>query len=131
MATGPPSPAPAPRRPARRPSIPARRTGGRAAPAGSSSTTTTMTSEPRVLNERFTLVLRLGSGGQARVWLAEDRLLARSVAIKQVLLKDGGEDTAAMRIRAIGEARAMARIRHPAIVRVHDIMFTGGDEATG
>ena len=89
-----------------------------------------MTSEP-LLNDRFRPVLRLGRGGQASVWLGEDTWLERRVALKQLLRTDGGEDVAALRTRAIQEARAMARVRHPAIVAIHDILFIGGDASTG
>ena len=90
-----------------------------------------MTSETRSLDRRFTLVLRLGKGGQARVWLGQDELLKRRVVLKQLVRQDGGEDMSAVRTRAIEEARAMARVRHPAVVPIHDILYTQGDESTG
>jgi serine/threonine protein kinase len=91
-----------------------------------------MTSEsPNLLNDRFRPVLRLGRGGQASVWLGEDTWLGRRVALKQLLRQDSGEDISAMRTRAIQEAQAMARVRHPAIVTIHDILFIGGDASTG
>ena len=107
--------------------------GSRTARAASSSTTTTMIFEraPRVLNNRYHLHLQLGAGGQASVWLGEDDLLKRRVAIKQLVPQDGGEDIVAVRQRALREARAMALVRHRAIVPIHDILFTGGDADTG
>ncbi len=86
---------------------------------------------PRVLNNRYHLHLQLGAGGQASVWLGEDDLLKRRVAIKQLVPQDGGEDIVAVRQRALREARAMALVRHRAIVPIHDILFTGGDADTG
>jgi len=90
-----------------------------------------MTSKPHVLNDRYTLVLPLGSGGQGSVWLGEDELLKRRVAIKQLISKEYGEQSSTVRERAIGEARAMARVRHRATVPIHDILFTGGDVTVG
>ena len=95
-----------------------------------------MTSDPHILNDRFRKVLRLGGGGQASVWLGEDTWLGRRVALKQVALnklvpRGGSEDIFAMRTRAIQEARAMARVRHPALVTIHDILFIDGDTSTG
>jgi eukaryotic-like serine/threonine-protein kinase len=89
-----------------------------------------MTSEADILNSRFRRVLRLGRGGQASVWLGEDTWLERPVALKQLLRRGGGEDVSA-RARAIQEAQAMARVRHPAIVTIYDILFVDGDPSTG
>jgi serine/threonine protein kinase len=59
-----------------------------------------------------------------RVWLAEDEVLRRSVALKQILLD--GLRTAKMRAEAwecaIREARAAARVDHVGAVRVYDVV---------
>ena len=82
-------------------------------------------SEPgQVLNERFRLVKKLGDGGMGSVWLAEDGWLERPVALKELARTDG-EDAVRneRRQRVLQEARALARVRHPAIVPIHDLFF--------
>ncbi len=80
----------------------------------------------RMLNDRYRLVYKLGGGGMGSVWLAEDTLLERSVALKELIQHAGG-DLKERRVRAVQEARAMARIRHPAICPIHDVFFIDGD----
>jgi eukaryotic-like serine/threonine-protein kinase len=82
--------------------------------------------ELRVLNNRYRLARKLGHGGMGSVWLADDTLLERSVALKQ-LIKAGPDNLLERRKRALQEARAMARVRHPAIVPIHDVFFIDDD----
>ncbi|MBU2666239.1 protein kinase [Actinoplanes bogorensis] len=63
---------------------------------------------------RYRLDERIGRGGMGAVWRAHDELLGRDVAVKEILLPDTQ--------RALREARAAARLRHPGIVTVHDIV---------
>jgi serine/threonine protein kinase len=56
------------------------------------------------------------------VWLAEDAVLRRAVALKH-LTSQGRDDQPG----ALEEARAAARITHPGVVRVHDVVL-GEDE---
>jgi len=79
-----------------------------------------------MLNGRYRLVYKLGGGGMGSVWLADDTLLERSVALKELIQHAGG-DLTERRMRAVQEARAMARIRHPAICPIHDVFFIDGD----
>lgn len=62
---------------------------------------------------RFEIEQLLGRGGQGKVWLAQDPLLGRRVAIKQ--LPKGTELT---------EARLAAAIEHPNVCRVYDFLST-------
>jgi tRNA A-37 threonylcarbamoyl transferase component Bud32 len=85
------------------------------------------TSEGHVLHDRYRLISRIGSGGQASVWQAEDTLLERRVALKELVPHTATIGADETRARALIEARALARIRHRCIVRVHDIFFKGQD----
>lgn len=86
-------------------------------------------SEPgQVLNSRFRLVKKLGAGGMGSVWLAEDVWLERPVALKELARTSGGDAVRNEgRRRVLHEARALARVRHPAIVPIHDLFFAGDD----
>lgn len=64
----------------------------------------------------FKLLRRLGSGGMAQVYLAEQTSLKRNVAIKVMRPDFGGDDT--YRKRFEHEARAAAGLNHPNIVQV-------------
>ncbi|MGW5484507.1 protein kinase domain-containing protein [Streptosporangium sandarakinum] len=77
----------------------------------------------RVIGGRYELRSRLARGGMGTVWLAWDRTLQRSVALKEVVLAPYGEDMTVRRKRALREARAAARIRHPAVVHVYDAIM--------
>ncbi len=77
-------------------------------------------SEPvgRVLGNRYRLVAALGSGASAHVFLAEDMVLQRRVAVK-VLQPALARDEAFLR-RFRAEARAVAALNHPHVLRVFD-----------
>lgn len=82
--------------------------------------------QPRILNGRYRLVYALGAGGMGSVWLAEDQLLERLVALKELILPHAGAaGLPARRARALQEARALARVHHPSIVSIHDVFFIG------
>ncbi|MFV2196029.1 serine/threonine-protein kinase [Nocardiopsis sp. LOL_012] len=77
----------------------------------------------RVVAERYVLRRELGRGGMGVVWEAFDPSLDRAVAIKQVLLPDHFTDSertdALARVRR--EAQSAARVRHPAVITIHDV----------
>ncbi|QMU79792.1 serine/threonine protein kinase [Streptacidiphilus sp. PB12-B1b] len=74
---------------------------------------------------RYRLTRRLGRGGMAEVFAAQDARLGRTVAIK-VLRPDLAEDAIA-RMRFTREAHAVASLNHHAVVAVYDT----GEEAHG
>ena len=75
--------------------------------------------EVSLLNGRYRLMQRLGSGGMASVYKAEDLLLGRLVAVK--ILHEGLTDDSTFLESFQREAHAAANLSHPNIVTVHDI----------
>ncbi|WP_027339148.1 Stk1 family PASTA domain-containing Ser/Thr kinase [Halonatronum saccharophilum] len=73
----------------------------------------------RVLNNRYELVKKVGTGGTAIVYLAKDRLLGRRVAIK-ILQPQFADNNVAVR-RFNNEAQAIASLSHTNIVNIFDI----------
>ncbi|WP_381794856.1 protein kinase [Streptomyces niveus] len=86
------------------------------------------TREGLVLAGRYKLAEAIGSGGMGQVWRADDELLNRTVAIKELTaaLYVTAADRAVLHARTQKEARAAARISHPAVVTVHDVLDHGG-----
>ncbi|MEU6892842.1 serine/threonine-protein kinase [Streptomyces sp. NPDC046557] len=77
-----------------------------------------------VLASRYRLVEPIGSGGMGKVWRAHDELLHRTVAVKELTagLYVAQADRDVLHARTQKEARAAARIQHPAVVTVHDVL---------
>jgi serine/threonine-protein kinase len=80
--------------------------------------------EGTLLNNRYQLLQKVGSGGMAEVFRARDSMLERYVAIK-VLRADYTEDSS-FQERFRQEARAAANLSHPNIVTVHDFGLDRG-----
>ena len=72
---------------------------------------------PDLTGTRYVLVRYLARGGMGSVWLVEDTLLRRRVALKVLDFVAATDDLAA---RLLGEARILAGLEHPGIVPVHD-----------
>lgn len=79
----------------------------------------------RVLGGRYRLVSRLGHGGMGTVWLAHDKVVDRDVAIKEPRVPDnvGERDRDRVYLRMQREARSAAKIEHPAVVTMHDVVI--------
>ena len=80
-----------------------------------------MMNSPRLLNNRYQIAGRIGSGGMAEVYRARDLMLERNVAIK--LLREDFSGDPAFRERFRQEAKAAANLSHPNIVTIHDFGF--------
>ncbi len=72
----------------------------------------------QVIAGRYRVLRRLGAGGMADVYLAEDTTLGRKVAVKVLLKRYAGDESFVERFRR--EAQAAARINHPNIVNIYD-----------
>ncbi|MGW3615381.1 serine/threonine-protein kinase, partial [Micromonospora sp. NPDC005163] len=59
-----------------------------------------------------------------RVWLARDEMLHRDVAVKEVVPPSWLAETerAELRLRTLREARTAARLNHPNVVRIYDVV---------
>jgi eukaryotic-like serine/threonine-protein kinase len=79
---------------------------------------------------RYELGTQLGEGGVGVVWRAEDTLLGRPVAIKEIELPPAvrDEQRAALRARVMREARAAARLSHPGAVTLFDMVHDAGQD---
>ena len=76
--------------------------------------------------ERYQRIRRLGAGAMGEVWEAEDTALGRRVALKFVRA-DATADPG-YQARLVREARALARLRHPNVVAIHDLDQSGDGE---
>jgi serine/threonine protein kinase len=82
----------------------------------------------RILAGRYRLQAVIGRGGMGAVWRARDELLNRNVAIKEIVwpdMLDPAERETARR-RAVREAQMAARLSHPNVVGVYDILEEDG-----
>jgi eukaryotic-like serine/threonine-protein kinase len=71
-----------------------------------------------LFDDRYRIVRRLGSGGMANVYLAEDQELGRRVAIKILNDRHAGDEQFVERFRR--EAKNAAGLSHPNIVSIYD-----------
>ncbi|MFC7887112.1 protein kinase [Streptomyces sp. NPDC057376] len=77
----------------------------------------------RLIAGRYRLIARLGHGGMGTVWRAKDETVDREVAVKEPRVPDHlpERERANAFERMRREARAAARLDHPAVVGVHDV----------
>src|SRR6478609_3342047 len=81
----------------------------------------------RLLAGRYRLLAVIGRGGMGAVWRARDELLNRDVAVKEIVWPvqlDAEEREMAGR-RTVREAQLAARVRHPNVVGIYDIIEEG------
>lgn len=72
----------------------------------------------------YRILEKIGAGGMGEVYRAHDEQLARDVALKVLLPKDLGDETA--HVRLLREARAAAGLNHPHICTIHEVGEAAG-----
>ena len=84
--------------------------------------------QQRVIAGRYAIVQEIGRGGMGVVWLAEDRMIGRRVAIKELHLPAGvpAEERQVLEERVLREARAAGRLNDPGVVTVYDVLQEAG-----
>ncbi|MEO3785410.1 serine/threonine-protein kinase [Actinocorallia sp. B10E7] len=77
---------------------------------------------------RYRLLEEVGRGGMGVVWHAHDELLDRPVAVKEILFPSNADTERQRRLCRLltREARSMARLSHPGVAGVFDILVAGG-----
>lgn len=73
----------------------------------------------KIINERYKITKKLGGGGMSRVYLAEDSILKRSVAIKAIRIPSGEKEEAIKRFER--EVHNLTQLSHNNIVNVFDV----------
>ena len=87
-----------------------------------------VTGSGRVVAGRYELLDPVGHGAMGTVWRARDSRLGREVAVKEVRVPGPmtHQDRNILRERSLREARVAARLSHPGVVTVHDVIEAGG-----
>ncbi|CRK58493.1 serine/threonine protein kinase [Alloactinosynnema sp. L-07] len=83
---------------------------------------------PRMVAGRYAILNELGRGGMGIVWLAEDTMIGRHVAIKELHLPEGvpHSERTTFEQRVLREARTAGRLNDPAVVTVFDVVQESG-----
>ncbi|WP_371496886.1 protein kinase [Kitasatospora sp. NBC_00374] len=81
----------------------------------------------RLIAGRYLLGERLGRGGMGTVWVARDTELDREVAVKELSVAGiPPDELATLNSRMKQEARAAAKIKHPGVITVYDVLEQEG-----
>ncbi|HEY6492377.1 MAG TPA: protein kinase [Trebonia sp.] len=78
----------------------------------------------RLIGGRYRLVAAIGQGSMGRVWQGRDELLDRDVALKEILFPPdlSAAERDELQQRQLREARSAARLSHPAVATVFDVI---------
>jgi eukaryotic-like serine/threonine-protein kinase len=87
-----------------------------------------MPAADRLVADRYALKAPLGRGGMGVVWRAQDQVLGRQVAVKEVVFPPtmADEERRPAQARVMREARAAARLNHPGAVTLYDVVQDQG-----
>ena len=87
-----------------------------------------MSNQGRLVAGRYRLAERIGRGGMGTVWCADDEVLDRRVALKQLHEQPhlSPDELGTLYERMRREARSAARVTHPGVVVVHDVVEDDG-----
>src|SRR5215212_4414626 len=83
----------------------------------------------RIVAGRYVLKAPLGRGGMGVVWRAQDVVLGREVAVKEVVFPPAMPEAERRpaQARVLREARAAARLNHPGAVTLYDVVQDRGN----
>jgi serine/threonine protein kinase len=77
---------------------------------------------------RYVVLDAVGAGALGEVFSAWDSTLERTVALKWLYPSVGGRDRETLRSRLVAEARSLAKVQHPNVVTVHDVLAHEGTD---
>jgi hypothetical protein len=82
----------------------------------------------RLIAGRYAMLGELGRGGMGVVWRAEDRVIGRHVAVKELRLPGGipAAERSVLEQRVLREARSAGRLNDPGVVTVYDVVVERG-----
>ncbi|MET9555576.1 protein kinase [Streptomyces sp. NPDC006645] len=83
-----------------------------------------MASHGDLIAGRYRVITPLGRGGMGTVWRANDELLGRAVAMKELHVDQGlsPAEAESRRERTLREARSVAQVKHPGVLVLHDVV---------
>lgn len=88
-----------------------------------------VTPAARVVAGRYQLLERIGNGSSGTVWRASDLAAHREIAVKEVRVPSlmSEQDRRILHQRSLREAKVAARLSHPGVVTVHDVVEAEGN----